>query len=192
MLSDTHAVSMLGRGLYPSEGQMLDEVYNYGSFRQSKMFAAGVSCSDCHEPHGATLRISGDSACLQCHGSDRYASAARSRHEPLTPALGCVSCRMPARSYMVVDRRHDHSFRIPRPDLSMKIGNSNACNDCHADKSTEWGAAAIERWYGPKRKGFQKTPKLSTPLGPIVGMLQHCWRAWRRIQMCRLPPMPAR
>ena len=28
-----------------------DEVYNYGSFAQSKMFMAGVSCGDCHEPH---------------------------------------------------------------------------------------------------------------------------------------------
>ena len=62
---------------------------------------------------------------------------------------------MPARTYMVVDRRHDHSFRIPRPDLSAKLGTPNACNDCHADKSAEWAAAAIERWHGPDRKGFQ-------------------------------------
>jgi hypothetical protein len=47
-LSDTHTVSPLGRGLYHADGQMLDEVYNYGSFKQSKMFAAGVTCSDCH------------------------------------------------------------------------------------------------------------------------------------------------
>ena len=44
------------RGLYHADGQMLDEVYNYGSFKQSKMFAAGVTCSDCHEPHSAKLR----------------------------------------------------------------------------------------------------------------------------------------
>ena len=56
---------------------------------------------------------------------------------------------------MVVDRRHDHSFRIPRPDLSVKLGTPNACNDCHADKSAEWAASAVERWHGPNRKGFQ-------------------------------------
>ena len=56
-LSDTHRVSPLARGLYHADGQMLDEVYNYGSFKQSKMFAAGVTCSDCHEPHGAKLRM---------------------------------------------------------------------------------------------------------------------------------------
>ena len=54
-LSDTHVVSPLARGLYHADGQMLDEVYNYGSFKQSKMFAVGVTCSDCHEPHGAQL-----------------------------------------------------------------------------------------------------------------------------------------
>src|SRR4029078_2542651 len=71
------------------------------------------------------------------------------------PSVGCVSCHMPARSYMVVDRRHDHSFRVPRPDLSAKLGTSNACTDCHTDKSADWAAAAIEGWFGPERKGLQ-------------------------------------
>jgi tetratricopeptide (TPR) repeat protein len=56
---------------------------------------------------------------------------------------------------MVVDRRHDHGFRIPRPDLSARFGVSNACNDCHTDKDAAWAAAAVERWYGPERKGLQ-------------------------------------
>ena len=75
-LSDTHTVSLIGRGLYHADGQMLDEVYNYGSFKQSKMFAAGVTCSDCHEPHSAKLRASGDGVCLQCHAPDKYAAVA--------------------------------------------------------------------------------------------------------------------
>ena len=154
-LSETHVVSPISRGLYHADGQMLDEVYNYGSFKQSKMFAAGVTCSDCHEPHSAKLRASGDGVCLQCHAPDKYAAAAHHRHEGVSPPLGCASCHMPARTYMVVDRRHDHSFRIPRPDLSVKLNTPNACNDCHSDKSTEWTAAAIERWHGPSRKGFQ-------------------------------------
>jgi Flp pilus assembly protein TadD len=56
---------------------------------------------------------------------------------------------------MVVDVRHDHSMRIPRPDLSVKLGMPNACNDCHADKAPDWAASNIERWHGPNRKGFQ-------------------------------------
>src|SRR5262249_24099013 len=145
-LSDTHRVSPLARGLYHADGQMLDEVYNYGSFKQSKMFAAGVTCSDCHEPHGAKLRAGGDGVCLQCHSSDSYAAVAPPRHERMTPALPCASCHMPSRTYMVVDRRHDHSFRVPRPDLSATLGTPNACNDCHSDKSAAWAATAIEGW----------------------------------------------
>ena len=62
---------------------------------------------------------------------------------------------MPVRTYMIVDQRHDHSFRVPRPDISVELGTPNACNDCHLDKTPEWSAAAIERWHGPNRKGFQ-------------------------------------
>jgi predicted CXXCH cytochrome family protein len=154
-LSDTHMVAPLGRGLYQADGQMLDEVYNYGSFKQSRMFAAGVTCGDCHEPHGARLRSPGDGVCLQCHSSDKYAAVAHHRHAEATPPLACVSCHMPTRTYMVVDRRHDHGFRIARPDLSAKLGTTNACNDCHADRSADWAASAVERWHGPDRKGFQ-------------------------------------
>jgi predicted CXXCH cytochrome family protein len=153
-LSDTHAVSLLSRGLYQADGQMHDEVYNYGSFKQSRMFAAGVTCGDCHEPHGAKLRVSGDGLCLQCH-SEKYAAVTHHHHEAANPAVSCAACHMPSRTYMVVDPRHDHSFRVPRPDLSAKLHISNACNDCHADKSPQWAASAIERWHGPKRQGFQ-------------------------------------
>jgi predicted CXXCH cytochrome family protein len=154
-LSNTHAVSRLARGLYHADGQMLDEVYNYGSFKQSRMFAAGVTCSDCHEPHGAKLRAAGDGVCLQCHAADKYGAVTHHRHADMAPALACASCHMPARTYMVVDRRHDHSFRVPRPDTSAKLGTPNACNDCHADQSAQWAAEVIERWHGPNRKGFQ-------------------------------------
>jgi len=155
-LSDTHVVSPLTRGLYHADGQMLDEVYNYGSFKQSKMFAAGVTCSDCHKPHGAKLRAPGDGVCMQCHASDKYTAATHHHHDGVNPPLTCASCHMLERTYMVVDRRHDHGFRVPRPDLSARLGTPNACNDCHADKSAQWTASAIETWHGANRKGWQK------------------------------------
>jgi predicted CXXCH cytochrome family protein len=154
-LSDTHFVSTLARGLYHADGQMLDEVYNYGPFKQSKMFAAGVTCSDCHEPHAGKLRAAGDGVCMQCHASDKYEVASHTHHGDVTPKVTCASCHMPVSTYMVVDGRHDHSLRVPRPDLSVKLGTPNACNTCHVDKSAEWAADAIERWHGPTRKGFQ-------------------------------------
>ena len=154
-LSETHSVAPIRQGLYHADGQMLDEVYNYGSFKQSKMFAAGVTCSDCHEPHSSKLRAPADGTCLQCHAAGKYAVVAHQKHEAVSPPLSCASCHMPERTYMVVDRRHDHSFRVPRPDVSATLGTPNACNDCHSDKSAEWAASAVERWHGPNRKGLQ-------------------------------------
>jgi tetratricopeptide (TPR) repeat protein len=154
-LSDTHMVAPIRQGLYRADGQMLDEVYNYGSFKQSKMFAAGVTCSDCHEPHSGKLRAPADNTCLQCHAADKYAVTTHHRHEAVNPSLSCASCHMPERTYMVIDRRHDHSFRVPRPDISVKLATPNACNDCHSDKTADWAASAVERWHGPNRKGLQ-------------------------------------
>ena len=154
-LSDTHSVASLSAGLYQADGQMLDEVYNYGSFKQSKMFAKGVTCSDCHDPHSANLRAPGDGVCAQCHASEKYAAFSHHHHEAKGDAPNCISCHMPARTYMVVHRRHDHGFRVPRPDLSVKFGVPNTCNACHADKSADWAGKAVEQWHGPVRKGFQ-------------------------------------
>jgi predicted CXXCH cytochrome family protein len=171
-LSDTHVVAALAQGLYEADGQMRDEVYNYGSFKQSKMFAAGVTCSDCHEPHAAHLRASGAGVCLQCHAPEKYAPASHSHHENISPALACSSCHMPARTYMVIDRRHDHSFRVPRPDISAKLGTPNTCKDCHTDKSAEWAASAIG--LVPNMKASKPFPKPSTLLGRHKQMPPHC------------------
>ena len=156
-LSNTHFVTPIIRTLFYADGQMRDneEAYNYLPFRQSKMYASGVTCSDCHDPHSAGLRAPGDAVCGQCHLMTKYESASHRHHETVSGAIPCVSCHMPERKYMVVDRRHDHSFRIPRPDQSAKLGTPNACNDCHGDKSSQWAASAVESWFGPQRKGFQ-------------------------------------
>lgn len=156
-LADTHLITPLSREFFHADGQMrnLEETYNYGAFKQSKMFAMGVTCSDCHDAHSAALRAPGDGVCLQCHAPESYETATHSHHSGVSPSLSCSSCHMPARSYMVIDRRHDHSFRIPRPDLPAKFGTPNACNDCHGDRSAQWAAAAIESWFGPHREGFQ-------------------------------------
>ena len=119
------------------------------------MFAKGVTCSDCHDPHSSKLKLPGDGVCLQCHAPDKYAVAAHARHDGVDPPLGCPSCHMPTRTYMVVHPRHDHSMRVPRPDLTVTLGTPNACNACHADKSAQWAADAVRTWYGPERKGFQ-------------------------------------
>src|SRR5574337_1015029 len=69
---DTHRLSLLDEGLYWNDGQMRDEVYNWGSFVQSRMHAQGVSCSDCHDAHSLKLRAPGNAVCGQCHQSGHY------------------------------------------------------------------------------------------------------------------------
>jgi tetratricopeptide (TPR) repeat protein len=152
---DHYLARHLDQGMYFADGQMDDEVYVYGSFLQSKMYHAGVTCSDCHEPHSLDLKAPGNGVCLQCHQADKYDTSGHHFHEAGSPGASCAECHMPPRDYMVVDPRHDHSMRIPRPDLSVKLGTPNACNQCHQDKSSEWAATRVSDWYGHAPEGFQ-------------------------------------
>ena len=158
-LLDDFMPATLRPGLYHPDGQILDEVYVYGSFLQSVMYARGVGCVDCHDPHSLSLRANGNALCAQCHrvgGNPRFPSLASKAydtpehhfHEPDSPGAQCVSCHMPARTYMQIDPRRDHSFRVPRPDLSVKLGTPNACSGCHLDRDAEWAAATVAGWAG--------------------------------------------
>jgi predicted CXXCH cytochrome family protein len=154
-LLDTHMPSLLEAPLYEADGQQHDEVYTWGSFVQSKMYARGVTCSDCHEPHGGKLRAKGNAVCGQCHAAATYDAPAHHHHAEGSAGAACVACHMPTRTYMEIDPRHDHSLRVPRPDLSLSEGTPNACNGCHAEHDAAWAAAAVAQWFGPTRKGFQ-------------------------------------
>ncbi|MBV8189911.1 MAG: tetratricopeptide repeat protein [Alphaproteobacteria bacterium] len=151
----------LRAGYYHADGQQDDEVYVYGSFRQSKMYRLGVTCTDCHDAHTSKLKAEGNAVCTQCHsptGDRRFPTAAKlfddpsHHHHPMgSKSAECTSCHMPAKNYMVVHSRPDHGLRVPRPDLSVKIGTPNACTACHTDKPASWAAQAVERWYGHER-----------------------------------------
>ncbi len=154
-LGDGYRVSLLEPGLYYDDGQMRDEVYNFGSFIQSRMYAKGVTCSDCHDPHTQKLRATAGAVCGQCHAPVRYATASHHHHAEGSRGAECVSCHMPATTYMVVDPRHDHRFGIPRPDRSVSLGVPNACNRCHGDRKPEWAADAVAEWYPHPKPGFQ-------------------------------------
>ena len=150
-LAQTHLVAGIDEDLYHADGQIHGEVYEYGSFLQSRMFAAGVVCSDCHDPHSGRLRAEGNALCATCHRATVYDTPAHHHHAAGTDAARCTSCHMLARDYMVVHRRHDHSFRVPRPDLSVALGTPDTCTDCHRDRGAAWAADAVRTWYGPDR-----------------------------------------
>jgi tetratricopeptide (TPR) repeat protein len=151
--------SLLEDGLYHPDGQILDEVYVYGSFLQSKMYAREVSCPDCHDSHSLKLHREGNELCLQCHQPEVYDTRDHHFHKKIhegaeSDGAKCVKCHMVEQPFMVIDWRADHSFRVPRPDLSAEIGTPNACTQsgCHDDKPLQWSLDAYRKWYGEARK----------------------------------------
>jgi tetratricopeptide (TPR) repeat protein len=163
-LLDHYLPSLLTAGLYHADGQQDDEVFVYGSYRQSRMYARGVGCTHCHEPHGGALRLPGNGTCLQCHGAKpnadpafaaavgSYDTPAHHHHAPGSAGAQCAACHMPPKTYMRIQARPDHSLRVPRPDLTVKLGTPNACNGCHRDRDAAWAAGQVAAWYGPGRR----------------------------------------
>ncbi len=152
---DHYLPSLLTPTLYHVDGQQQDEVFIWGSWLQSRMHAAGVTCSDCHDPHTQKLRAPGNAVCAQCHEPSKYDVVAHHRHEPGTAGAQCANCHMPQNTYMVVDPRRDHSLRVPRPDESVTFGVPNACNSCHTDRDAKWAAKAVHDWLGRDAAGYQ-------------------------------------
>ncbi len=144
---DRYRVATLDELLYFDDGQIRDEVYVYGSFVQSKMHAAGVICSDCHDGHSTKLRLEGNALCSRCHQAEVYDAPKHLFHVAGTPGSLCTDCHMPERTYMVNDERADHRFGIPRPALAAKIGAPDACTDCHATKSATWAEREIDKRF---------------------------------------------
>ena len=152
---DHYFPELLNTRTYHPDGQILDEVYVYGSFMQSKMYQNNVSCNDCHNSHSLKLKFDGNRLCLQCHIPETYNTPSHHFHEMDTEASQCVNCHMTGKYYMVNDFRRDHSFRVPRPDLSIKYGTPNACIGCHEDKDNEWAWEQFKKNHGePKNKHF--------------------------------------
>jgi Tfp pilus assembly protein PilF len=85
---------------------------------------------------------------------------------------------MPATTYMQVDPRRDHGFRVPRPDLTVDLGTPNACNGCHGDRSPEWSVEAVERWYGP---GETAPPHFAVALDAGRKRLPHALRMLEQV-----------
>ena len=150
MLEHTHQVAYLDYPLYNDDGTNNDEDYVYGSFLQSKMYAKGVTCKDCHNVHSGQLKGGKENVCFQCHMPSKYKTKEHHKHKEDGAGASCISCHLPKNTVMVVDPRSDHSMRIPRPDISVKTGAVNACNNCHTDKSNEWASKEFSKWYGNK------------------------------------------
>jgi len=178
-MHDTWRPELLREGLYFDDGQIKDEVFEVGSFLQSKMAARGIACSHCHDPHSTRLRKEGEeqgqaqgqanALCTQCHDRQAFDTPRHHFHAAGTDGARCVSCHMPSRTYMVVHERRDHRIAVPRPDLSDSLGTPNACAACHAARGNAWAAAAIASHRSGRRQG----PGGAELLGPALWSVRH-------------------
>jgi predicted CXXCH cytochrome family protein len=126
-------------------------------FAQSLMYARGVTCSSCHDPHGnenvAMVRKPGNALCLDCHGPNAQAGPhapsveAHTHHKADSPGNECIACHMPKIEQTIADQNvRSHTFHFVTPGDTEALKIPNACNLCHADKSIEWAKTALESW----------------------------------------------
>ena len=144
-------------GLYHHDGQIRDEVFVHASFAMSRMHGAGVTCLDCHNPHGlkTLLPVDDNSLCQSCHASGKLGApliepVRHSGHGEGSSGNRCVNCHMPKTTYMQADPRADHGFLLPDPLMTAELGIPNACSVCHGDKSLEWVVARAEERHGTR------------------------------------------
>jgi predicted CXXCH cytochrome family protein len=126
-------------------------------FVGSLMYARGVTCFSCHDPHGTEnpgmVRESGNALCLGCHGPNAQngplaATIEGHTHHALdSPGSECIACHMPKIAETLGDVKvRSHTFRFIWPAQTEQLKIPNACNLCHADKTTGWAAAALRSW----------------------------------------------
>ncbi len=180
---DGYEPSLATPGLYQADGQNLDEVFEYGSFLQSRMFQNGVTCSDCHDPHSGKTRLDGNALCGQCHDPVRFDTVSHTHHGRDSEAARCVTCHMPTRTYMGVHVRHDHGLRVPRPDISALAGTSDVCTTCHTGRGDAWAEAAIKAW-----RGASPAPRAGAADALVAGHDDHA-RATALSADISLPPI---
>ncbi|WP_339475395.1 tetratricopeptide repeat protein [Pseudomonas sp. RL_5y_Pfl2_69] len=196
-LMDDYLPSVLNRELYALDGKIKDEVFEHGSFAQSKMFDKGVRCSNCHNPHSTQLKAPGNGVCLQCHNSagkaavagiddkglqaKRYDSTEHHRHTEGQPGSQCVDCHMPGKLYMGNDFRHDHSFSIPHPVRAKTLGTPDACLTCHQGKAQDTVTEQFKLWTaheGPQAARYDES--LGLIRGGKPGAAQALYEQLRR------------
>ncbi len=139
---------------YP-DGQVHEEDYEFTSFLGSRMGAAGVRCTDCHEPHSGKVRVPGNNLCMVCHAAPiapapKIDPATHTHHTLGSAGSQCVNCHMPQTTYMQRHGRRDHGFTIPDPLLTKQFQIPNACNRCHTERTADWSLEAVGKWYGAK------------------------------------------
>ncbi|MDE0102350.1 MAG: multiheme c-type cytochrome [Bryobacterales bacterium] len=112
------------------------------------------SCLSCHSIHDAppTDRLKdgmrGDAACTQCHAQVAEARSDHTHHTLESEGSRCMNCHLPHTSYGLLKASRSHKVTSPAVSAELLTGRPNACNLCHLDRTLEWSAGWLQRWYG--------------------------------------------
>ncbi len=126
-------------------------------FVGSLMYARGVTCFSCHDPHGTDnpgmVREAGNGLCLGCHGPNAqngpHAATIEQHTHHAAGSAGseCIACHMPKIAETIDDVKvRSHTFRFIWPAQTDELKTPNACNLCHSGKTTAWATAALRSW----------------------------------------------
>jgi predicted CXXCH cytochrome family protein len=125
------------------------------AFFLSRCFQSGQAfCTSCHDPHwnrtdgNDELMRRPDQYCMKCHAG--YDKPAHTHHPAASSGASCVGCHMPYAVSGVKTRMRDHTMLGPEPDNTVRYQIPNACNDCHNERTPQWAADYVDRWY-PER-----------------------------------------
>ena len=114
-------------------------------------------CTDCHLAHGArndhALKLPferSNGLCTQCHAAlaEPAALGEHTRHGPDSPGSRCVECHMSDVNWRLLNRRRDHTFAPPVPELTARYGTPNPCTTCHDARTPEWATRTMDAWFG--------------------------------------------
>ncbi|MEX0728467.1 MAG: cytochrome c3 family protein [Planctomycetaceae bacterium] len=114
----------------------------------------GISCLSCHSMHHSDpndqlkAEMNSNEACLQCHDSYRDTIEAHTHHPATSSGSLCFNCHMPYSSYALLTAMRSHTIDSPDAGVSIRTERPNACNLCHLDKTFDWTADHLTKWYG--------------------------------------------
>lgn len=156
---DRFEPALMEPGLYGADGFALDEVFELGSFLMSPMHAAGVRCTNCHDPHSGQLRAEGDALCAQCHRLEAFA--------PHANGQPCVSCHMPAKVFLGVNERRDHFLHGKASGAASSFQRASALASSRDPAEVRRGVESRDAWL---RYGAATALRALAPRDRLVGV----------------------
>ncbi|MDE0734834.1 MAG: multiheme c-type cytochrome [Pirellulaceae bacterium] len=112
-----------------------------------------MSCLSCHSMHRSdpddqlAAKMDGNQACLQCHQQFKTRIREHTHHAAGSSGSKCYNCHMPHTSYALLKAIRSHRVEVPSVSVSAAVDKPTGCNQCHLDKSLQWTADYLKKWY---------------------------------------------